>query len=161
MPAPRLVKMLSFIVLALVLTVLATLWFSIDDWRRDFTHNHAATSPTAADAALRPIETDRPASELPTLVAAAARQIPRWHLSEQQPEGNGTAMHFIRTTRMWHFKDDIWIRIMPRGAGSEISGESQSRLGKGDFGQNPRNLKEILTAVRRLLDSPSETRPQD
>ena len=33
----------------------------------------------------------------------------------------------------------------------EISAASQSRMGQGDFGQNPRNLAELMDTLRGLL----------
>jgi uncharacterized protein (DUF1499 family) len=50
-------------------------------------------------------------------------------------------------TILWRFVDDIHLRFEPHGSGSRIVGESRSRIGKGDLGQNARNLR----ALRRLL----------
>ncbi|MFK8111816.1 MAG: DUF1499 domain-containing protein [Rubripirellula sp.] len=38
---------------------------------------------------------------------------------------------------------------MPDGSGAtRVEAQSQSRVGKGDLGQNPRNLKEIMSELR-------------
>jgi uncharacterized protein (DUF1499 family) len=57
-------------------------------------------------------------------------------------------LHFVRTTPLMRYKDDIRVRIVPAASGSRVSAESRSRIGRGDLGQNPRNLRELLAAVR-------------
>jgi uncharacterized protein (DUF1499 family) len=49
------------------------------------------------------------------------------------------------------YKDDIRLSIKPADSGSLLSAESRSRVGRGDLGQNPRNLRELLGAIRRGL----------
>ena len=82
---------------------------------------------------------------------AAAGKLPRWELVERRETDGGVKLHFIRTTRLWKFKDDIRVNIAPAQpiGGSLLTAESRSRVGKGDLGQNPRNLRELLEAVRR------------
>jgi uncharacterized protein (DUF1499 family) len=121
----------------------------IDDWSRDLTTNHAATSEQAADEALRPIHAGRGAAEMVELVKGAAGNLPRWDLAEETAQGDEIKLHYVRTTPLFRFQDDITVTIAPEGEGSVVTAESQSRVGKGDLGQNPRNLKELLGTVRR------------
>jgi uncharacterized protein (DUF1499 family) len=46
------------------------------------------------------------------------------------------------------YRDDIRVQIEPAAEGTRLSAESRSRVGKGDLGQNPRNLRELLDKVR-------------
>ena len=141
-----------------VLLILALVWLfaTIDDWSRDLTTNFAATSATAKNPSLHPIISDKPSSELADLVVAAAKQLLGWELAVREENGAETTLRFVRTTRVMRFKDDITVHIRPIKSNGdtphyEISAESQSRVGKGDFGQNPRNLAELMDTLRGLL----------
>lgn len=130
--------------------------FTIDDWSRDLTTNYATTSSAAKNPSLRPIEAELPPAELAKLTIAAAREIPGWQFKSQQDSSDEIRLHFVRTTKLMRFKDDITVRIRPvsgegRQPRCEISAESQSRLGKGDLGQNPRNLRELMDKLRIVL----------
>ena len=51
-------------------------------------------------------------------------------------------MNLIRVTHH-AFYDDITV-ILRSERGNSVKATSQSRVGKGDLGQNPRNLKELV-----------------
>lgn len=135
---------------AVVLSVgavgLALISLYVEDWSRDFTTNTAATvddpqSPLAA------LHSDLPPAELANHVIAVVGHLPRWRLIKLD-EGQGlVTIHFVRTTPLAHFKDDVTVRIAPVEGGSVLHAESKSRLGTGDLGQNPRNLRELLDAL--------------
>ena len=135
----------AIVLLALLIGVLT----QVENWSRDFTTNRAATDEASADPRLRPIESPRAPTELGKLVVEAAGKLPHWELAEQTESGGAVKLHFIRTTGLWKFKDDIRVQIEPApGGGSRLTADSRSRVGKGDLGQNPRNLHELLEAVR-------------
>ncbi|SMP50894.1 Protein of unknown function [Neorhodopirellula lusitana] len=63
-------------------------------------------------------------------------------------------LHLTRTTPLFRFVDDIWVDVLPlddsdsrsdsdSGTQVLVNARSQSRVGKGDLGQNPRNLKAL------------------
>jgi uncharacterized protein (DUF1499 family) len=52
-----------------------------------------------------------------------------------------------RTTRLFRFVDDISILLEPASGGTAVSARSGSRVGRGDFGQNRRNLAELWQAL--------------
>jgi uncharacterized protein (DUF1499 family) len=83
-------------------------------------------------------------------VRGAVEGLPRWRLEAQE----GEVVRAVRTTRLFRFKDDVTARVSsdPKGARLELT--SASRIGKGDLGQNPRNLKELLGAVEREVGGP-------
>ena len=136
---------------ALLLALIVFAVAQVEDWSRDLTTNVAATEDKAADERLRPMESELPPAELAGRVEAAAATLKNWRRETRAEENGGVVLHFVRTTPVLHFQDDIRVRIEPRGAGSRLSAESKSRIGKGDLGQNPRNLRELLTAVRAEL----------
>lgn len=114
------------------------------------TRNWADLAPEASDPELRPIALPMPPGEA---VAWAARVIPtltRWDVVEAEPEG-GT-LHATHTTRVWRFVDDVRLRFEPTAEGCRVVGQSRSRVGKGDFGQNARNLKELRWALIERVD---------
>jgi uncharacterized protein (DUF1499 family) len=129
----------------LVLVVFAAV--QVEDWRRDLTTNVAATAE-AGDERLRPIEATLPSAELAERALAAVQALKNWRLQSRAEEAGRIELHFVRTTPALRFKDDIRVRIEPHGGGARLTAESRSRIGLGDLGQNPRNLRELLAAVR-------------
>ena len=63
-------------------------------------------------------------------------------------------MRAVRKTRLFRFRDDVTARVYPDPDGARLDITSASRLGKGDLGQNPRNIEELLRAVDRAADDP-------
>lgn len=85
--------------------------------------------------------------KLESAVEKTVESLPRWTLLSS---GDGE-LHATRRTRFFRFKDDVTVRIAGQPNGSEATFESASRIGKADFGQNPRNLRELLEAINREL----------
>lgn len=135
------------IVLSIAAISLALLSLYVEDWKRDFSSNTASTSDDPKSS-LPAYRSDMPAAELANHTIAAAGQLAGWHLAKLD-EGKGVVtLRFIRSTRLFRFKDDITVHIATEDGGSILRAESKSRLGKGDLGQNPRNLRELLAAVK-------------
>ena len=85
------------------------------------------------------------------LLEAARRAIeglPRWSVSSY----DGDTVRAVRATRLLRFKDDVIVRAEPHEGGARVELSSASRVGKGDIGQNPRNIRELLEAIDRELD---------
>jgi uncharacterized protein (DUF1499 family) len=139
---------IAIAIAALLLAIVTIVALQVEDWRRDLTTNHAETAQDAEDSRLRPIESELPPAELAAQVSAATAGLPNWRLESRQENGESIELHFVRTTRLLRFVDDIRVRIAPTAGGSRLTAESRSRVGKGDLGQNPRNLRELLGAVR-------------
>jgi uncharacterized protein (DUF1499 family) len=139
------------VAILVLLTIAGILVTHVEDWSRDLTTNYAATSDEARDERLRPIEAAASPDFLADMTVQAVDTLPQWELIERTSEDSTIRLHFVRTTGLVGYKDDIRVRIEPAGAGARLSAESQSRVGKGDLGQNPRNLRELLGAVRGLL----------
>jgi uncharacterized protein (DUF1499 family) len=133
--------------------VVLVLIVAIDDPLRDFTTNHAAIAEDAEDPALRPLVFDRPAAELIEATQRAARRIKTWEYIGTARIDNASTIVFERTGRVTRITDDIIIRVEDLGQRCRLTGESRSRIGLGDLGQNPRNLRRILTELAVVLEN--------
>lgn len=138
----------------LAIGVALVLFTQVEDWSRDLRINVAATSDDSPDERLRPLRAPLAPAELADRVELAAGKLPGWTLESRLAEGKAIRLHFVRTTPLLRFKDDIRVTIEPQSdGGSLLQAESRSRVGKGDLGQNPRNLRELVTAVARAVNS--------
>lgn len=77
--------------------------------------------------------------------AVTARRL-GWRLVDENPADG--RLEATDSTRIFHFTDDIVIRIRPRGTGSRIDVRSASRVGVGDFGANAGRIRHFLHAFR-------------
>jgi len=89
-------------------------------------------------------------ARLLSFVRRAVEGLPRWRLEAS----DGEVVRAVRTTRLFRFKDDVTARVSPDPGGARLELTSASRLGKGDLGQNPRNLEELVRAVDREAGGP-------
>ena len=105
--------------------------------------NFAATSPAATDPRLRPRVLKFPPSAASDRVAGAIAAIRGWRVVGR----DDGVIQATRTTRVLHFVDDISILLEPAAGGTAVSARSASRVGRGDFGQNRRNLGELWQAL--------------
>ena len=112
---------------------------SILDW---ISKNTYATSIDAAEPELRPRVYRKPAPEVLAAVQAAIGAIPRWAVvGINEKDGQ---IHATRTTGLFRFVDDISISVLAANGNVTVNVYSKSRIGKGDFGQNRRNILEFM-----------------
>ncbi|MGE3818046.1 MAG: DUF1499 domain-containing protein [Isosphaeraceae bacterium] len=116
-------------------------------WTEWFTRNWSRLSDDADDPRLRPLELPIPPAEAVTWAAKVIASAPRWRVLESDPARG--SLHATHATLLWRFVDDIRLTFEPHGSGSRLVGESRSRIGKGDLGQNDRNLRELVTLLKR------------
>ena len=83
-------------------------------------------------------------------VRRAVEGLPRWNLEAAE----GSEVRAVRTTRLFRFIDDVTARVHPDPDGARLQLKSASRLGRGDLGQNPHNLEELLRAIDRETGGP-------
>lgn len=128
------------------------LWtvLTIDNWSRDFTTNFATTDASTGRADVPPLESDATPFELASAVRQWVDTTSRWTIVSEETAGGEARFHLTRTTPLMRFTDDIHVRIAtdPTDGRTVLHADSQSRVGKGDLGQNPRNLKELIAGVR-------------
>lgn len=137
-------------VIAAVTGLMVTVWiFShIDDWGRDLTTNVASLDEAASDPLLRPLISEMSAQQLLERIDAFVAQRSNWQIADQEQQVDQLKVHLTRRTPLMRFTDDIYVTITPHDSGTILNAESKSRVGKGDLGQNPRNLKELVAAVQ-------------
>ena len=131
------------------LTLVVILAMYVEDWSRDLTTNYARTSNDADDELLRPLLLPLTVADAAERVKAAATSLSGWNLADES-DTEGTpqkTLHFVRTTSILRFHDDVIVTITGEGDDSLIEMESQSRVGRGDLGQNPRNISELHRAI--------------
>lgn len=110
------------------------------------TRNSAELLETHSNPGMRPWLIPRPVAEATRLLADRIARLPRWRVAACVPDA-GTIVA-TRRTRVFRFVDDVCLRIEPDGLGGSVArGTSRSRVGRGDFGQNARNLLEIQRAL--------------
>ena len=78
-------------------------------------------------------------------VLETARDMPRWQVTREEP-GSGQ-IEAIAESRIFHFVDDVVIRIRPEGSGSRVDMRSRSRVGQGDLGANSRRILAFQVAL--------------
>jgi uncharacterized protein (DUF1499 family) len=105
--------------------------------------NFAATSPAADDPRLRPHMLPLGPEPAGERVARAVAGIRGWRVLGR---GDGV-IQATRTTRLFRFVDDVSILLEPAAGGTAVSARSGSRIGRGDLGQNRRNLAELWRAL--------------
>lgn len=83
-------------------------------------------------------------------------KLPRWRtLSQNRETGEILAM---RSSRLFRFIDDIQIQILKKNEHElTVDLSSTSRVGKGDFGQNARNIRTFFVALDEQLPLPTST----
>ena len=137
--------------LTIVAAVLLYLVVAIDHPLRDFTTNHAEIAEDSTDQRLRPRVYDLTIPEVVEAIEQAALRISNWEYVGDAGVGDVTQILFVRTSRVWRFKDDVTLKLETRDGRTVVTGESRSRVGVGDLGQNPRNLHRILSELDTVL----------
>lgn len=85
----------------------------------------------------------------PQGILAAAEQavasLSKWSLADR----SGASLRVVRSTSLLRFKDDVTVTVEPGDEPGQgwLEVASASRVGKSDFGHNPRNLRELLEAL--------------
>ena len=141
------------LIAAAIVCALVGLFALLDDWKRDLTTNYAQLQERAEDPLLRPLMLDGNLEQVASQVIGWAESRPRWKLESQESLADQVRLHFTRRTRVFRFTDDVHVRLSKQGGKIRLDAESQSRFGKGDLGQNPRNLRELTRGVERLAAS--------
>jgi uncharacterized protein (DUF1499 family) len=59
-----------------------------------------------------------------------------------------------RRTRLFRFVDDIYLLLLPAHDSTVVFARSASRVGRGDLGQNRRNLGELWAAMEQRVNGP-------
>ena len=109
----------------------------------------AADTDTNTHADVVPLDLPVPADAAVGRINAVVASLPRWRVESSDAGQNTT--HATHRTRLWRFVDDVNIRVEPTATGVRVHARSQSRVGKGDMGQNRRNILGLFDALRKRL----------
>ena len=133
-----------YISVTITAVIVLSVFSRIDNWKRDLTTNTARLSAEAVDEQLQPPLVGGAPTEVAARIVSWVDQQGRWKLVSQQQIEQGVEMKLTRTTSIMRFTDDIDVVLRPEGDSTRVQAQSQSRIGKGDLGQKPRNLKELV-----------------
>tara|TARA_B100001964_G_scaffold245796_1_gene336376 strand:- start:20821 stop:21198 length:378 start_codon:yes stop_codon:yes gene_type:complete len=112
------------------------------DW---LTKNSAFTQGATTDQALRTRFYPFRVEVLSAAVEHVHKRLPRWEKkSETYIDSNRILFIFERKTRLFKFIDDVEITLSKCPYGTNMDAKSSSRIGKGDLGQNRRNIVEFF-----------------
>ena len=139
---------IGILVLVLIGIVLIGLFSQVENWKRDLSINHASLDPESTDASLHPPVVAESVEEVARRIVQFAENGSLWSVESKDLDQDPATIHLTRTTRIFRWVDDIHVRLTKVDDGVRVNAESQSRVGKGDLGQNPRNLRELVAAIR-------------
>jgi len=96
---------------------------------------------------LAPLTLAMPPDEAFKRVAAAARSMPDWVITREDPTAH--ALEGYDTSWLFRFKDDFVIEVRPTDNGQSIvQMRSKSRDGKGDMGVNAKRITEFFQRLQ-------------
>lgn len=110
--------------------------------------NIAATADGAADPRLRPHVYPLSPVQTAHAVVDAIDSLPRWAVIA----GKDGVIWATRRTRLFRFVDDVYLLLLPAHDSTVVFARSASRVGRGDMGQNRRNLGELWEAMGKRVN---------
>jgi uncharacterized protein (DUF1499 family) len=81
-----------------------------------------------------PLLTSQPPAQAFARALAVAGEMEDWKVT--RVDEARTTLQAVATSALFHFKDDVVIRVRPAGDGSRVDIRSRSRVGRGDMGAN-------------------------
>lgn len=130
-------------VVVLIAAACSGIIFFLEDWQRDLTTNHAKLDKQAKNPLLRPVTLAMTPHAAAAMTKLWVKNRENWAVSSESSRDNNVTLELTRRTNFFGFIDDVRVEFRETTAGVRIDAESRSRIGKGDLGQNPRNLIEL------------------
>lgn len=84
-------------------------------------------------------------------VQRVVERLPRWTFVGAGQGPGGAEVRAVHRTLVFKFSDDVTVRVRAEGGRTKVSVRSKSRVGKWDFGQNARNVRELLAELDHEL----------
>ncbi len=81
----------------------------------------------------------------------AVDSLPRW--CRMKTDHKQRKIQAEARTRLFRFIDDVSIQVQGKDNGSVVHVESASRIGKGDLGQNARNIRLFFRTLKQIIES--------
>lgn len=113
--------------------------------------NMVETGRTPEYPDVQPRTYQRPMGEVFDAAMHAVSRLSRWTLVGYD-ETHGEIRVEARS-RLWRFVDDITIRVTDREGATVVDVRSASRVGRGDFGQNARNIRRFQDELETQIGS--------
>jgi uncharacterized protein (DUF1499 family) len=88
---------------------------------------------------IAPIDLSVPPAQAFALAKSVAEKMPGWNVTSADTESG--RIEATATSRIFHFVDDIVIRVRPDGEGSRVDLRSRSRVGQSDLGANAARIR--------------------
>jgi uncharacterized protein (DUF1499 family) len=88
------------------------------------------------------------------VVKAVIARLPRWTLVGAISGTRGTDLQAEHVLPVLPLKDDVTVRLRRQGGRTQVSVRSRSRTGPWDFGQNARNIRDLLAELDREMERP-------
>lgn len=137
-------RALIVIVVVLGLIALFTAWPLINDVETGRTPQYPDLQPRVYTASPDAVS---------KAVQAAIGALPRWTFVGAGHGPGGHEIQATHATRVFGFVDEVTIRIRRESGKTRLSARSKSRVGSIDFGQNARNIRELLAEVDRRVEA--------
>lgn len=141
-------RKIGIFVIAVIGIVMLGLFSQIENWQRDLSTNHASLDAASEDPRMHPPVLAETPTQIADRIATWVQTRPLWSVESQEVSDSQAKIHLTRTTRIFRWVDDIHVTLVTVDGGVRLDAESKSRVGKGDLGQNPRNLRELVAAVQ-------------
>lgn len=145
-------KKALIVVGVLLLAVFVTTAIQVEDWSRDLSTNFAATSAESDDPLLRTLVLSASPEAVAEAIEAFSTDTSLWNVEKKEEQNGGYLLTMTHSTRVIGFIDDVQVFIEPLDDGAQVDLSSQSRVGKGDLGQNPRNIREITSMLLKSFE---------
>jgi len=114
-------------------------------------HNVSETRIENEDTELRPRTYSATRADVIAACEHVAQNATRWALVSTDKDA-GT-LHATHTTRIFRWVDDVNITLTETSPGKiTVNVKSESRVGKGDLGQNAFNVKDFLNHLDERLN---------
>ena len=95
------------------------------------------------------LELALPAAKAFDVALSVARSMSGWHIIASDLASG--RIEASQTSRWFGFTDDVVIRVMGHGSGSQVDMRSLSRQGRSDFGVNAARIRLFMAALRKRL----------
>lgn len=115
--------------------------------------NHVVAGQTAEYPDVQPVAWSQSQARVFNAVREVVDESAEW--TEVSASADSGIVEFEALSRTRWFIDDVTVRVEANGeGGSIVFAESQSRLGRSDFGQNARTLRRLYARLEQNLGSP-------
>lgn len=140
-------RRIAVVGLIVVAVFVLSLFSQIEDWKRDLSINHASLDAQSDDPRMHPPIIAGSTADVADQIVSWAEQTPLWAVESKEVGDQAAKIHLTRTTRIFRWVDDIHVQLSATDQGTRVDANSKSRVGKGDLGQNPRNLRQLVAGI--------------